>query len=193
MFPQTGMLEYRAFLPSLVQFEIWTADRVSAALAQWSYESRGLQALEESFAFTPERLLAVFPARVKSMADAERLVKRGPEAIANAVYGGRFGNRAAGDGWRFRGRGPTQLTFYDNYALAGAALNMPLTAQPDMVKLIEVGAQVAGYFWAAGGCNAFADQGNFDAITRRINGGRNGQSDRVAIWKRFRGILGLPN
>jgi len=40
-----------------------------------------------------------------------------PEAIANRAYGNRYGNGGveSGDGWRYRGRGMTQLTFKDNY------------------------------------------------------------------------------
>jgi putative chitinase len=39
------------------------------------------------------------------------------------------------------------------------------------------------------GLNELADAGDFERITRRINGGLNGQPDRLAKWERAREVL----
>ena len=40
----------------------------------------------------------------------------------------------------------------------------------------------AAWFWATRGLNALADAGQFERITRRINGGQNGAADRQALY-----------
>ncbi|EOX9031374.1 glycoside hydrolase family 19 protein, partial [Pseudomonas aeruginosa] len=37
--------------------------------------------------------------------------------------------------------------------------------------------------------NDLADRGEFAAITRRINGGLNGQAERLALWERAKRVL----
>ena len=52
----------------------------------------------------------------------------------------RMGNTAPGDGVRFAGRGYVQLTWKTNYARAGAALNAPLVANPDLAMRPDLAA-----------------------------------------------------
>jgi len=47
----------------------------------------------------------------------------------------------------------------------------------------------AGWYWQRAGLNTLADQGDFLTITRRINGGTNGLSDREALYKRVLKVL----
>jgi putative chitinase len=47
----------------------------------------------------------------------------------------------------------------------------------------------AAWFWATKGLNTLADAGDFERITRRINGGLNGQDDRLALWKKASEVL----
>jgi len=105
----------------------------------------------------------------------------------------RLGNgpEKSGDGFRYRGRGPIQLTGRKNYAEFGAALGLPLETSPDLAAVIAHGARIAARFWQTRGCNDLADAHNIAGITRAINGGLTGFKERKATWLRFRTILGL--
>ncbi|MCE9674088.1 hypothetical protein LY474_40495 [Myxococcus stipitatus] len=113
-----------------------------------------------------------------------------------SAYEGRasLGNTQPGDGERFRGRGPVQLTGRDNYTRAGKALGLPLATQPELVERPEVGFRTAAWFWRSGNgdLNPYADLETDDAylaITRRINGGTNGLEQRRNYWTRAKAAL----
>lgn len=108
------------------------------------------------------------------------------------AYEGRrdLGNVHMGDGPRFKGRGPIQLTGRKNYRAAGGALGLPLEESPELAMATEVGFRVAAWFWRTRGLNEFADVGAFDVITRRINGGLNGREHRHLYYARAKKVLG---
>ncbi len=170
---------------AMSEFGIDTPLRQAAFLAQVAHESAELSALEECLAYSPSRIMDVFPRHVSSWQDADRLSKS-PERLANRVYASRNGNgdEASGDGYRYRGRGLIQLTGRDNYRLAASALHLPLLDQPELLIKPEHAARSAAWFWFSRGCNALADAGNFLAITKKINGGTNGYTDRCRYWAR---------
>ncbi len=95
----------------------------------------------------------------------------------------RLGNTQAGDGKRFRGRGPIQITGRFNYKKYGDLLEIDLVAEPDRAATPEIGFSTAGLFWERNGLNALADAGNFEAITQRINGGQNGAAERERYYQ----------
>ncbi len=169
---------------AMAEFEINTPARVQMFLAQVAHESNGFVSTEESLFYRQaDRLRAVWPKRFGDKSDAELLpYLKNPHGLASLVYADRMGNGdvKSGDGWRYRGRGPTQLTGYDNYLEASRALGVDFVADPDAVGDPDMGARVAAWFWASNGCNELADRGDFLSITKRINGGTVGQSDRVA-------------
>lgn len=107
------------------------------------------------------------------------------ELASGEAYEGRkdLGNTQKGDGKRYRGRGPIQLTGRNNYIKAGSALHLDLEGLPELAATPAVGFRVAAWYWTTHGCNALADAGNFDAVTRRINGGLNGKAQRDAYYK----------
>jgi putative chitinase len=154
------------------RFGISTADRLAAFIAQCAVESGRFTALEENLNYsTPERIRAVFPARVQTQADAQALV-RNPQGLANRVYAGRNGNGDAlsGDGWRFRGRGLIQLTGKANYAEAATGLALPLVTNPDLAAQPEGACMTAAWYWHARKLNLLADAQQWDSITRQVNG-----------------------
>ena len=135
---------------------------------------------------TPQRL-AAFLAQVGHESGGLRWVAEiwGPTA-AQARYEGRadLGNTQPGDGYRYRGRGLIQTTGRDNYRtltqrLRARGMSCPdFETYPDALLLPEWAVLSAADFWARRGCNAYADSGDFEALTRRINGGLNGIDDR---------------
>ncbi len=101
-----------------------------------------------------------------------------------------LGNTSPGDGCRYKGRGPLQLTGKANYAAAGKSLGMPLVDVPESVSRPEAGFASSVWFWSSRGLNKWADAGDFDAITYRVNGGYNGKASRDAYYSKAKDCLG---
>lgn len=170
--PTQARLFAEPLAQACARFQIATPARLAGFVAQCRVESADFTALEEGLWYTtPERIRAVFPSRVPTLADAQRLV-RNPQALANRVYAGRLGNgdEASGDGWRYRGRGLKQLTGRSNYADAARALARPYVEQPDLVAQPEDACLTAAWFWHSVKGNILADSAQWDAITRAVNG-----------------------
>ena len=175
--------------------EIDTPARRAAFLAQVGHESSQLTRLVENLNYSARGLAATWPSRYlgadgQPNALAQRLA-RNPRAIANNAYASRNGNgdEASGDGWRYRGRGLLQITGRSNYRAAGTGLGQPLEQEPELLEQPEWAAISAAWWWSTHGLNELADRGEFAAITRRINGGLNGQAERLALWERAKRVL----
>ena len=111
------------------------------------------------------------------------------ELASGRAYEGRkdLGNTQKGDGVKFKGRGPIQITGRSNYEICGKALGLDLINHPELLELPEHGCRAAAWFWATHGLNELADSNTlagFKLITRKINGGYNGLDDRLQFWKR---------
>lgn len=185
--PALGDKWFPHILEAMNKFGIDTPKRQAHFIAQIGTESGGLCSVQESLNYSVAGL-AIFGPRLTS-AQREQLGRKPgeaalspkrQEAIANLVYGGRYGNDLGGDGWKFRGRGLKQITFRDNYAACGKALGLNLIDNPGLLTEDRYAALSAGWFWQSNGCNAFADAGDVAGLTRRINGGANGLEDRKA-------------
>jgi len=113
------------------------------------------------------------------------------EIASGSAYEGRrdLGNTQPGDGTRFKGRGPIQLTGRSNYRAAGQALGIDLENNPRRAADPDVGFRTAAWFWKSRGLNSLAEAGNFREVTRRINGGYNGLSDRQSYYNRALSVL----
>ncbi len=164
--------------------------RVAMFLAQVGHESQSLSRLQENLNYSAQRLREVWPKRFATIEDAH-YYEHSPECLANLVYASRMGNGAyeSGDGYRYRGRGPIQITGADNYRRCGAALNLPLIEQPDLLLQPSAGASSAAWFWVDRGCSALADADDLDAVTRKINGGTEGLPARLARYERALQVL----
>ncbi|HCT4984472.1 TPA: glycoside hydrolase family 19 protein [Pseudomonas aeruginosa] len=187
------------FLPALnramLQFDIQSGVRQAAFLAQVGHESAQLTRLVENLNYSAQGLANTWPGRYRGAdgqpnALAQRLA-RNPRAIANNAYAARNGNgdEASGDGWRYRGRGLLQITGRSNYRAAGDGLGLPLEAEPELLEQPEHAARSSAWWWSTHGLNELADRGEFAAITRRINGGLNGQAERLELWERAKAVL----
>jgi putative chitinase len=154
------------------EFEINSAAREAAFAAQLAHESGQFQFMEEIWGPT----------------DAQRRYEP-PATLAS-----RLGNTEPGDGKRFKGRGPIQITGRANYARFGSLLSVDLLVTPDLAAQPELGFRIAALFWKAKKLNELADQVTADAfkeITRRINGGFNGLADREAFYTVAKTVMGV--
>jgi len=179
----------KALSLAMVRWQINTPDRRAMFLAQCAHESGGFKHLVESLRYSAAALLRTWPTHFTA-AEAVAFAYN-EEAIGNRAYGGRMGNgpESTGDGFRYRGRGIIQLTGRYNYEKCGDALGLDLLGRPALLESPSTAAQSAGWFWATHGCNELADAGNYEGITRKINGGMNGWADRQAWLVKVRQAL----
>lgn len=118
------------------------------------------------------------------------------EIASGAEYEGRrdLGNTQPGDGKRFKGRGPIQLTGRANYGAFSMWAHdhglVPTTGyfvnNPTLVSQPRWGFLAASWYWTVARVrlNSYADAGDIVSATRAINGGINGLADRRLRWKR---------
>jgi predicted chitinase len=151
-----------ALTAAMAEWEINTALRQAAFLAQTAHETGGWRWLRE-------------------LGGRSYFFK----------YEGRkdLGNNQLGDGYRFRGRGYIQLTGRHNYRHASAQLGIPLLEHPELAEQPEYAARIAGWYWFQRALNRLADTGEFRQITRVINGGYNGLQDRERKYNIAKRIL----
>lgn len=161
------------FVPALNaamgKYAIVTRLRIAAFIAQIGHESGQLQWVRE---LGGDQYLSKY--------DTGTLAKR----LGNTP-------EADGDGQKYRGRGLIQVTGRANYAACSEALfgDARLLNTPELLEHPVYAALSAGWFWQRAGLNTLADQGDFLTITRRINGGTNGLSDREALYERALKVL----
>lgn len=113
------------------------------------------------------------------------------EIASGEAYEGRkdLGNTQPGDGKRFKGRGPIQLTGRSNYRKYGRALGIDFERHPEIAAIPSIGILTACKYWTDHGLNALADADDIETITRRINGGLNGFTDRKERTERAKGLV----
>jgi putative chitinase len=164
-------------------------------LAQIGHESGGLTVQRENMNYTAKRLTVVWPKRFPDEATAAPYAGNA-EKLGNFVYASRNGNgnEASGDGYRYRGRGYVQLTGREGYREVGKLAKLDLVGEPDLVISADNALEVALCFWDWKGANAVCDTGDFEAVTKKVNGGKIGWDDRLAwLDKVRRVVLELPS
>lgn len=152
---------------AMAEFGIDTLLRTAAFAAQLAHESGEFRWMEEIWGPTSAQK------RYEPQTDLSQ----------------RLGNTEAGDGLRFKGRGPIQLTGRANYARFGGLLGIDLVGAPEQAAAPEVAFRIAALFWKNRGLNELAEAGDFREVTRRINGGFNGFDDRVRYYERAKSVL----
>ena len=117
---------------------------------------------------------------------------------AQSRYEGRadIGNALPGDGFRFRGRGLIQTTGRANYRFVRDRLRKgghrcpDFEQEPERLEEPHWAALSAADYWGTRRINEAADAGNFELVTRLVNGGLNGLDDRLNRWARAKRVLG---
>ena len=178
----------------LPDYEINTAQRIAAFIAQCSHESGGFTALKENLNYKAETLSRIWPKLFPpEIAKAYAAMPNKQEAIANRAYGGRMGNgdEHSGDGWKFCGRGLIQLTGRSNYQAFADSLEMNIDDVPEYLGTFEGAAQSACWFWESNNLNQWADKGDIMTLTKKINGGTLGLDDRIKHYEHALHVLGV--
>lgn len=191
---------YPALVAAMEGHGISTPNRFTYFLANVAEETGQLQAKEENLNYSADRLIAVFPSMFSANPQAaHELARLGPEAIGNYIYADahrppayRMGNIHPGDGWKYRGRGPMQITGRNNYRRFFRAVGLPEDSDPDVLLQPSYGAKSAAEYWFRKGCNELADAGEFTKCVIRINGGTIGLASRCAYLKRLQDVLTYP-
>ena len=145
------------------QYSINTPLRLAHFVSQACHETEGFRFLREIWGPTP----------------------------AQKRYEGRqdLGNVRPGDGFLYRGRGIFQLTGRQNYHAIGAALALPLETDPNLASDPVISVRIACHYWMTRSINLPADADNCVLVTRLINGGLNGLSDREACLAKAKEVL----
>ncbi|EAP0131837.1 glycoside hydrolase family 19 protein [Salmonella enterica] len=161
-------------------------------IAQVGHESAGFTSLVESFNYSVDGLKKTFGKRLTpyqcemlGRVDGKQVAHQ-PQ-IANLVYGGRMGNKDAGDGWKYRGRGLIQITGLHNYRICGAALKLDLVTSPELLEQELQAARSAAWFYTSKGCMIYG--ADINRATRIINGDLNGIEDRKVRYNKARAAL----
>jgi len=150
---------FQPLVDTMNKYEINTPQRIRMFLAQIGHESAQLRYSEE--------------------------------IASGQAYEGRkdLGNNQPGDGMKYKGRGLIQITGKRNYALCGLALDLPLLDNPELLLLPKNACDSAGWYWQNNNLNALCDQGKFQELTIRINGGLNGYPDRYKLYQRAAEVI----
>lgn len=157
---------------------------------QCAHESGGFKVFSENLNYSDKGLNGIFKKYFPTIASTAGYARK-PEKIANKVYANRMGNgpESSGDGFKYRGRGPIQLTGKDNYTAFAASVGRPdVLTNPDIVAG-ELAFESALWFFKKNNLFAIADKGVTDAvitqITKRVNGGTHGLDDRLKKTKQY--------
>jgi len=181
---------------AMQEFGIITPLDQAMFIAHVGHESNSFSSLTESFNYSIKGLAGFVSAGRLTQYQADMLGRKSYEKvlplerqlnIANLVYGNRFGNRAGGDGWKYRGRGLIAITFLDNYADCGTALKLDLVGHPELLEQDVNAARSAAWFYVNKGCLKYS--GNLLRVSQLINGGNNGLDDRCDRFIQAKKVL----
>lgn len=100
-----------------------------------------------------------------------------------------LGNKHAGDGARYHGRGFVQLTGRDNYRMASDALGLDLIKNPELASKPEIAAKIAVWYWQTRVKPHVQNFADTTAVTKRINPALRGVGDRHSNFKDYLRII----
>ena len=180
-------------LKSAMAFYKMTPERAAHFFAQTAHETGGFKAFSENLNYSAQGLQGTFGKYFPGT--LEESYARNPEKIANRVYADRMGNgpETSGDGWKYRGRGALQLTGKSNYkAFSDYLKNSLIMEQPDLVAG-EFAFESAMFFFDKNSLWSICDKGSstevITELTKRINGGKIGLTDRIKEFNEFYKLL----
>lgn len=161
---------YSPVCETMRKFNINTKYRIAAFIAQLTHESGSFHYMEE-------------------IASGEAYDNRkdlgNDHPIAKLVAK----EKGTSTGKLYKGRSPIQITGFYNYEHYGELLDLDLIHEPELLCLPKWGCLAAGHFWNEHNLNKFADADDIRKITRIINGGTNGLTQRKLYYETNKRIL----
>jgi putative chitinase len=174
------------------KFNITNPLRLAHFLAQCGHESGGFKAVSENLNYSADGLKKIFGKYFPG--NLNESYARQPEKIASRVYGSRMGNgdESTGEGFKFRGRGYIQLTGKQNYTNFAKFIGEDTVSNPDLVATKYPLASAAFFFdsnklWSI--CDKGSDVATVTAVTKRVNGGVIGLTDRIKHFNEYYNLL----
>ena len=173
---------------------VTTPNRIYMMLAMVGTETDGLSItdMKEDIRYKPARAAKIFSYRLRrarlriprykrfssNLALAKHVCHPNYHAFMNIVYGGREGTPRT-QGWKYIGRGPSQITHLDNYraimalirAQPGGQACPDLIENPDALLDPEWGTRALFADWMEKGLNRTADTGYLLAVRKHLNTG----------------------
>lgn len=210
LFPSSKVALYLPYFEEVFDYAgINTDKRASMFISQIGIECAGFRIFSEDLYYTTaSRIVEVWNKRFRMPSVKEQDLEifadglgnpyhflRAPEKLANFAYAARMGNRGreSGDGWRFRGRGPKQVTGAEMYVKFTKAMKSVLgkdyIKKPDDLLIPKDGLYAAGWYWQMKGLNRYADSGDNRRATYLVNGGYNKLKERSLLNEKTLTIL----
>jgi putative chitinase len=165
--------------------------RVAAFIAQCSHESSQFNTLQENLNYSGDALGKIFGKYFKDKDTDD--YHRQPEKIANVIYADRMGNgdTESGEGYKFRGRGVIQLTGKENYSKFADSVDMSLEEVIEYLETKRGALHSALWYWDSRNLNDYADAQDIKGMTKRINGGYIGLSERTEHYEHALELMGV--
>lgn len=146
------------------------------------------------FGFTTKKRLYYFLAQIGHESGGLAYFS---ELADGSAYEGRvdLGNTIKGDGKRYKGRSPIQLTGSFNYFkfneyLKTLDIDLDVFIRPELVaNNLLISCLCPFYFWQTEDLHKYADNDDFKGLTRAINGGLNHLDRRVEYLVKVKSIL----
>lgn len=157
-------------------------------LGQASHESAGFRHTRENLNYRVTSLMKTWPSRFPTIAKAEPYA-HSPKKLAAKVYANRLGNRTPEEAMLYIGRGFLQLTGRDNYKAFAADMRLPEVLEDPALVETEYAFETAYWFFQKNGLLSAANKGIssniIKRITKRVNGGYHGLTDRAEQTKKI--------
>jgi len=176
----------------VTKYNITNPLRLAHFMSQIAHESGDFKFVTENLNYSKESLLKVFP-KYFNATNVDGYA-RNQEKIGSRVYASRMGNgdEASKEGYKFRGRGFLQLTGKDNYLAFSKFIGEDCVANPDLVAT-KYPMDSAIWFFDKNKLWDICDKGStpdiVTLVTKRVNGGTHGLSERISKFNVFNSLL----
>lgn len=196
-----GVIGRKTAYVMMQEFDVKDKVKFAHFIGQLRHESMNFSLNRENLNYGAEGLRKTFKkyfTREESLRYAHK-----PEAIANHVYQNRMGNgdELSGDGWRYRGVGPCQLTGKDTIQAYFKHVGLPVFTDPGVIAQIDHYFRSAVWYWNENDVWDWCHETKTDCIiwtSKKINLGNalsqttpNGLSERIAYTRQMFVVLGV--